>query len=110
MSRMWKIMEEHRPDEMSYRHGGKYKHMGSEYEEAFEEGYECGFEEAMEMVEEKYGHMGFRGESRRTSGGSSYSRGSSSYGNRMGYRDEDDEDEMGERRGRRRRDSRGRYM
>ena len=66
-------------------------------------------------------------------GGSSYSgsgRSSGSYGSRggygmrsrydnygsrggdMGYRDEEDEweDEMGERRGRRRRDSRGRYM
>lgn len=76
---------------------------------------------AMQCVDEwmgdGYGERGNYG----SRGGSRY--GSGSYGSRgnygsrydemMGYRDEEDWDEdesMGERRGRRRRDSRGRYM
>lgn len=65
---------------------------------------------AMQCIDEwmEGGQMGHRG-----GYGSRYSGGSS-----MGYRDDEDweemneryEDEMGERRGRRRRDSRGRYM
>lgn len=70
---------------------------------------------AMQCVEEwmEGGEMGHRsGYGMRGGYGSRYGSGS------MGYRDDDDweemneryEDEMGERRGRRRRDSRGRYM
>lgn len=61
---------------------------------------------------EDYGY-GHRGGSSRYSGGSNYG----SRGGSMGYRDDEDWDEMDERRedmmerrGRRRRDSRGRYM
>ena len=62
--------------------------------------------------ESEYGY-GHRGGSSRYSGGSIYG----SRGGSMGYRDDEDWDEMDEkredmmeRRGRRRRDSRGRYM
>lgn len=56
---------------------------------------------------EQFGSMGERGGSY----GSRYDdemdmRG---YGSRMNYRDEDDDEDFGERRGRRRRDSMGRY-
>lgn len=64
------------------------------------------------MKGEEYGY-GHRGGSGRYSGGSNYG----SRGGSMGYRDDEDWDEMDERRedmmerrGRRRRDSRGRYM
>lgn len=66
--------------------------------------------EKMKGEEHGYGH---RGGSSRYSGGSNYG----SRGGSMGYRDDEDWDEMDERRddmmerrGRRRRDSRGRYM
>lgn len=99
--RMWEIREGYSPKE-SYRYGERGGSKSKE-EEAYCEGYEDGYSDAMERVaEEKYGNrMGYRGESTRTSGGSS----SSNYSNRMGYRDEEDE-EMGERRRRR---SNGRY-
>ena len=72
-----------------------------------------------EWMEESHGSgQGYRGGYGMRSEGGRY--GGGSYGNRypmtggMGYRDEEDddwdEDNMGERRGRRRRDSRGRYM
>ena len=64
---------------------------------------------------QEYGRYGSRGGNRGGSYGNRYDememRGG--YGSRgyMGYRDEDEDyEEMGERRGRRRRDSRGRYM
>lgn len=89
MAKLWEIREDYEPNE-SYRHGGKSK----SYEDAFEEGYECGFGDAMRKVEEeKYGsRMGYRSDR-------SYPR--------MNMRDEMEEDDrMGERRRRR---SNGRY-
>lgn len=106
--RSWKILEGAYSPRESYRHGG----MEDELDEAYECGYSEGFGAAMKRVEEeKYGRMGYRNDNtnRTVRSGSSSSQ---SYGSRIGYREEEDsEDMMGERMGyRRNRDSRGRYM
>lgn len=106
---MWKILEDYSPD---YERGDMgYRGDMDGYEEGFEEGCEHGYRKAMKEMR----HMGMRDNM------------PAGYGtDRMNrrymppylppypsFRDEDDDydyDEMDERRGRRRRDSRGRYM
>lgn len=109
--RYWEILEGHDPDEMRYGERGGYDEM----REAYEKGCEHGYRKAMKEMGGDMGYhggMGFRnGDSGRQRG--SMDRPGSSYGNRMmfppyvNYREDDDDDYMGERR---RRDYRGRYM
>lgn len=111
--RLWEIREGYDPEEMRMGMRG-----GDDAEAAYEEGcrhgYRKGYGDAMKEVSGGYGRhgsMGYReGDSDRQRGGMEQS---SRYGERMylppyvNYRNEDDDDYMGERR---RRDSRGRYM
>ena len=108
--RLWEIREGYEPEEMRYGERGGH----DELREAYEEGCEHGYRKAMKEVSGGYGRhgsMGYRDvDSDRQRGGMGQS---GRYGERMflppyvNYRNEDDDDYMGERR---RRDSRGRYM
>ena len=99
---MWKILEDYNPEE---RRGMSYRGDMGEYEEGFEEGCEHGYMKAMKEMR----MMGMRG---------GMGRGTGRMNNRYvdgaymppypAFRDDDDNyEDMGERR---RRDSRGRYM
>lgn len=104
--RLWEIREGYDPDERMEMRGSESAEMA--YQEGCRHGYKKGYGDAMREVS---GELGYRS-------GSSYRHGDSTrMGDRHGmggympsypsYRDEDEYEEMGERR---RRDSRGRYM
>ena len=101
--KLWEIREGYDPDERMEMRGGDSAEIA--YHEGCRHGYKKGYGDAMREVS---GEFGYRS-------GSGYRRGESTrMGDRHGmggyypsYRDEDEYEEIGERR---RRDSRGRYM